>query len=427
MRYALVNPRWDFEGSIYFGCREPHFPLEFGYARQILEAAGHEVLYCDAHIDSLSLEDVRKRLAQFQPDFTILPTAPTYLFWRCAPPELRIPQLTLNTIRDQAGVTVVIGPHGSTTPRATLHKLQADLVMMGEPEELLPRLGENWDQFDSFCYRRENGQIKIGMPHYADMQAMRSLRWNSDYVRRHHHHHHRFDNEPAGPGAEVEASRGCPYHCTFCAKENFRNGYRRRPTATVLDEIDTLIAQGVEYIYFIDEIFIPQRDLLRALADRPVKIGVQTRIDLWNEEAISQLAAAHCVSIEAGVESITEEGRAVLDKKCKLSTDELFDRLVYAKRLVPFVQGNLLSMEQDSAEDIEKWRQRLLEHGVWSNKPVPLFPYPGSPEYTKRWGQPDDNAWERAHEYYLKGTDSFSDIQNQHPAELVQLELNASA
>ena len=27
MRVALVNPAWSFEGSIYFGCREPHLPL----------------------------------------------------------------------------------------------------------------------------------------------------------------------------------------------------------------------------------------------------------------------------------------------------------------------------------------------------------------------------------------------------------------
>ena len=63
MRYALVNPAWEFEGSIYFGCREPHLPLELGYARQLLESVGHTVLPCDAHLDSLSLKDVRKNLA----------------------------------------------------------------------------------------------------------------------------------------------------------------------------------------------------------------------------------------------------------------------------------------------------------------------------------------------------------------------------
>jgi hypothetical protein len=44
MKYALINPHWTFEGSIYFGCREPHLPLEYGYARSLLERGGHEVL-----------------------------------------------------------------------------------------------------------------------------------------------------------------------------------------------------------------------------------------------------------------------------------------------------------------------------------------------------------------------------------------------
>ena len=42
MRFALVNPNWTFDGGIYFGCREPHLPLEYGYSRALLEADGHE-------------------------------------------------------------------------------------------------------------------------------------------------------------------------------------------------------------------------------------------------------------------------------------------------------------------------------------------------------------------------------------------------
>ena len=40
MRVALVNPPWSFEGSIYFGCREPHLPLELAYAKAKLDAPG---------------------------------------------------------------------------------------------------------------------------------------------------------------------------------------------------------------------------------------------------------------------------------------------------------------------------------------------------------------------------------------------------
>jgi anaerobic magnesium-protoporphyrin IX monomethyl ester cyclase len=220
----------------------------------------------------------------------------------------------------------------------------------------------------------------------------------------------------------MEASRGCPYHCTFCAKENFRNGYRKRPLNVILDELDALIAQGAEYVYFIDEIFLPNRELLEAIALRQVKFGVQTRIDLWSRDMLELLGRAGCVSIEAGVESITEEGRAELDKKCRISTDDLSDLLIHAKHFVPFVQGNLIETRHDDLDAVEAWRERLRVNGVWSNKPVPLFPYPGSPDYARLWGAPDERAWERAHDHYLRSFDHFSDIQEDRPSPLVEIE-----
>ena len=137
---------------------------------------------------------------------------------------------------------------------------------------------------------------------------------------------------------------------------------------------------------------------------------------------IDLLGKAGCVSIEAGVESITESGRNLLDKKCKLSTDELAERLIYAKSRVPFVQANLLESQDDDPAEVEAFRKRLQDSGVWSNEPVPLFPYPGSPDYTRRWGAPDDRAWERAHEHYLSQFRNFSDIQEQRPLSLRELE-----
>ncbi len=295
-------------------------------------------------------------------------------------------------------------------------------VILGECEEVLPGLAGEIDALSSVAFWRD-GEIVVRGPNCAaDMKRLPALHWSKEMIQKHHHHHHRFDAEPQGPGAEMEASRGCPYHCTFCAKDNFRNNYRKRPLTVILEELDSLIENGVEYLYFIDEIFLPDAPLLAALAERSIKIGVQTRIDLWKEDAIEALARAGCVSIEAGVESITEEGRAYLDKKCKMSTEELSERLIFAKQRVPFVQANLLAMTADDAEGVEDWRKNLEEHGVWANKPVPLFPYPGSPEYTRMWGAPDDLAWERAHEAYLNGFDSFSDIQEQRPQALVELE-----
>jgi B12-binding domain/radical SAM domain protein of rhizo-twelve system len=421
-RVALINPNWDYEGSIYFGCRSPHLPLELGISRHHLARSGHPALLLDAHMFDLSLRDVEAELRAFRPDMVVITTAPTYLFWRCAPPELRVPQQLTRALRDLAPILVAVGPHGSTTPRAALRKLGVDIVVMGECEQTLLRLANGECDFAGLCLD-DGGTVRVqGGPQAVNFAEQPALDWPDEMVRRHHHHHHRFEATPVGPGAEVEASRGCPYNCTFCAKENFRNAYRRRPADVILTEVDSLVREGAEYIYFIDEIFLPNAELLQGLVAREVRFGVQTRIDLWKPAMLELLGRAGCVSIEAGIESLTPEGRAALAKNCKMTTDQLADRLVEARRHVPFVQANLIEMPQDDDPVVQRWRQRMQDAGVWANDPVPLYPYPGSPDYRKLWGEPDDFAWERAHEHYLAMFDQFSDIQDQRPVPLHALE-----
>src|SRR5437764_254297 len=181
MKFGLVNPAWTYEGSTYFGCQDPHYPLELLFAEQRIRANGHEPLVIDAHLEGLDTTVVKARLDRFQPDFLVIPTAPSYLFWRCPPPELRVPQ--------------------------------------------------KW---------------------FAELGS-------------------------------VDA---------------------------VLQEVDTLMSRGVDYIYWIDEIFgvgKPVRQLLGQLSTRRVAIGLQTRIDLWDEESLDLLGRAHCISMECGIESITDE------------------------------------------------------------------------------------------------------------------------
>jgi B12-binding domain/radical SAM domain protein of rhizo-twelve system len=423
MRVALINPPWSFDASIYFGCREPHLPLELGYAERLLREVGHEPRIYNCHASAVSLTDLPAEVADFRPDMIVITTAPTYLFWRCAPPELRVPLAAFRALRKTPGLRVAVGPHGSATPRSVLRKLAANVVVMGECEETLVRLaGGELDRLPGIAYRDGDGIRVNGGPRAARFTDAPPLVWPTLWITRHRHHHHRFDQPPVGPGAEVEASRGCPYHCSFCAKENFRDTYRRRLLPSLLAEIDGLLAQGVEYIYFIDEIFLPNRPLLEALAERRLRFGIQTRLDLWKPEMLELLGRAGCVSIEAGVESVTAEGRDLIDKGCRVTTEELTKRLIEAKRHVPFVQGNLIGVPTDEQAEVDGWRARLREEGVWANEPVPLFPYPGSPDYRRLWGEADDYAWERAHEHYLRMHLDLSDLQDDHPLPLPELE-----
>jgi hypothetical protein len=330
-------------------------------------------------------------------------------------------------LRELAPLLVAVGPHSSTTPRAALKKLKVDIAVMGECEHALLRLANGQRDFAGLCFI-DGDTIRVnGGPQAVDFAGQPALDWPAEMVRCHRHHHHRFEAAPVGPAAEVEASRGCPYNCTFCAKEKFRNAYRKRPADVILTEVDSLLAQGAEYIYFIDEIFLPNPELLRGLVSRDLKFGVQTRIDLWKPAMLELLGRAGCVSIEAGVESLTPEGRAALAKNCKMTTDQLADRLVEARQHVPFVQANLIEMPQDDDPVVQRWRQRMQDAGVWANDPVPLYPYPGSPDYRKLWGEPDDCAWERAHEHYLTLFNQFSDIQDERPVPLRALEVQIAS
>jgi B12-binding domain/radical SAM domain protein of rhizo-twelve system len=425
MKVALINPPWDYRASIYFGCRAAHLPLELGYSRALLEAAGHEVLMLDGQIQHLDAAAIAARVADFGPAMTVLTTAPTYLFWRCAPPELRVPKQMLTALGRSAGITVAVGPHGSATPAPVLRKLGVDIVVRGECEEVVAALADAPTRRDipGIAYLDDSATLQVvGEPAAARFTDAPVLHWPDEWLLRHHHHHHRFGTAPAGPGAEVEASRGCPYACTFCAKIDFRDRYRKRDLDVLMAEIDGLIAQGVTYIYFIDEIFLPRLDLLAALQTRPIQFGIQTRIDLWKPESLDLLGTAGCVSIEAGVESLTVEGRALLAKKCRLDTDQLSALLIHARKTVPFVQANLIRAEDNEMELVAAWRAELHERGVWANDPVPLFPYPSAPEYRRLFGEPDDRAWERALDHYLAQFDTFSDIQEDQPLPLVELE-----
>jgi anaerobic magnesium-protoporphyrin IX monomethyl ester cyclase len=432
MRYALINPVWTFHGSTYFGCPEPHFPLELLSAQEMLRAAGHDVLLVDAFMESLTPDQVCQRLRSFDEDFVVIPTAPSYLFWRCPQPELRVPRQWIAAL-DRPSTKVVIGPHGSVTPHATLVKTGADIVLRGEPDQTLPQLADlPYEMIAGCCWRDGGGGFRYGQGlGVVDMKAVPTLNYSDYPVERHAHRHHVFPGNGADHlklGAEVEFARGCPYSCTFCNKTLFRNKYRERDLSAVLAEIDQLIARGVDYLYFIDEIFGVGkniRSLLEEIATRPLAIGFQTRIDLWNEETLDLLRRAHCVSFECGIESITEEGRDEMNKNCRLSTDRISELLIHARAGIPWVQANLIKTEKDDPRLVAAWQKRLKAHGVWVSEPVPMFPFPGSPEYVQTFGAaPDDRAWERAHSFYLNlfADKGYSDIQDQNPLSLTELE-----
>ncbi|MHB0871572.1 MAG: TIGR04295 family B12-binding domain-containing radical SAM protein [Chloroflexota bacterium] len=394
---ALVNPPWDFEGSRYWACRDPHLPLELLYSEALLKEAGFAARVFDAHLEGLSLQAAAERVAAYRPDLIVVTTAPTYLFWRCCQPELDIPAAACRALGEIAPV-VAVGPHGSATPRYALEELGCAALIRGEPEQELVRLAMG--QPTAATVRA--GQAGPGQVAVVDLEQLPALGYDGYPLELRTHRHHVFRGE--GHGAELEFSRGCPYGCNFCNRRFFRGSYRQRPIERVLAEMRTLKSRGVDYVYFIDELFGLGRcdALLQAVADVPLlQFGCETRIDLWDEGRLDRLAAAGCVSVEFGLESPFPDVQSSLNKGYRIDGDRILELMVYAKSRIPWVQGDM--METPGADDqlrrrTEDWRQEAISRGVWVSEPIKLFLYPGCDLHDRLVGPVGEDAWIKARE-----------------------------
>jgi len=68
--------------------------------------------------------------------------------------------------------------------------------------------------------------------------------------------------------------------------------------------------------YFIDEIFLPNAELLAALEARDIRFGVQTRIDLWKPDMLDAARESR-LRLDRGWRRKPEpEGRDTLAKRC---------------------------------------------------------------------------------------------------------------
>ena len=309
MRVALVNPRWTFDALHLF--RLPRAPSAAGTRLLPRPAAGggHECLLVDGHIcdiDHAALAE-RGRGVRARHDRASRPRRPT-----CsgAARSLNCGCRASSSSRSQGrgGRTVAVGPHGSVTPETTLRKLGVDVVVRGECEEIVAMLAEGGPlaSIPAIAFRegeRDQGHRRsacepLRRPSGAGMAG-------------------RMGRPPSPPSPSLRSAagrsrgrgRGVARLSLYTAASARRSTSATTTAAAswsrCLPRSTALIAQGARYLYFIDEIFLPQKALLEALVERPVQFGIQTRIDLWKPDMLDLLGRAGCVSIEAGVESLT--------------------------------------------------------------------------------------------------------------------------
>jgi anaerobic magnesium-protoporphyrin IX monomethyl ester cyclase len=116
-------------------------------------------------------------------------------------------------------------------------------------------------------------------------------------------------------------TRGCPFHCNWCAKPLWGRRYAMRSAENVAEEM-ALLKRTVnpDHIWFADDIFGLQPKWVIAFADaveaRDARIPfmIQSRVDLMTEKAVDALARAGCEEVWLGCESGSQKILDAMDK-----------------------------------------------------------------------------------------------------------------
>src|SRR4030066_248037 len=119
---------------------------------------------------------------------------------------------------------------------------------------------------------------------------------------------HRYLKE--GGMGNIQTKRGCPFSCIYCTYPLLEGkGIRLRKIEKVVEEIHHLVEEGVDYVYFVDDIFnYPPsyaealcREIVRRKFD--VKWSAFVNPSFLNETLLQWMKEAGCVGIEFGTDS----------------------------------------------------------------------------------------------------------------------------
>ena len=280
----------------------PVFPIGLAYLAGPLRKAGHELSVLDLCFEPQPEETLTRHLSEFSPHLVAISIRNIdNVTWPASRSYLENVRSIISLCSSQ--VRTVIGGSGfSLMPRAALDFLGADYGIIGEGEEILPlladRLERNEDVSDlpGVLQRDKHDSIPprpvthIGTP---DRSLFDVSRYQRD-----------------GGMANVQTKRGCPFTCIYCTYPLLEGRTMRlRPVQEVIEELQGLVSQGVNYIYFVDDIFNYPRsyasELCRAMVKESVPLNWSSFINpaLISPALLDDMLAAGCDAVEFGTEA----------------------------------------------------------------------------------------------------------------------------
>jgi radical SAM superfamily enzyme YgiQ (UPF0313 family) len=207
----------------------------------------------------------------------------------------------------------------------------------------------------------------------------------------------------------VQASRGCSWHCEFCASSILLTPkYKQKPVELVLQEIDRICALWHRpFIEFADDnAFVNKKywkELLPQLAPRHIRWFVETDLSLHEDEELMTMARkGGCVEVLIGLESPCEAGLEGLELKNDWKRKHWGEYRQAVRRIQSHgirVNGCFMIGLDDHTPDIFDTVLEFARDTELFDVQITIpTPFPGTPYYErlKREGRLlCDGAWDR--------------------------------
>jgi radical SAM superfamily enzyme YgiQ (UPF0313 family) len=304
----------------------PYPPLGTLYAASVTRNAGHSV----ALFDSMLASDENAILASIQthrPGVVVIYDDDFNYLTKMCLTRMREAAFTMSRLAHQAGCRVIV--HGSD-PVDHLEKYfqhDADFVICGEGEQtlldvlaLVLRQEGRVDAIPGLAYKegtiiKRNGE----RPVRKELDLLPFPAWDLVDVELYRTTWRRAHGYFS---VNMVTTRGCPFHCNWCAKPIYGQVYNSRTPENVVAEMKWLKnTLHPDHLWFCDDIFGLKPGWVTSFSKEVVKQDAAipfkclARVDLLlKENAIEHLRDAGCHTVWVGAESGSQKILDAMDK-----------------------------------------------------------------------------------------------------------------
>lgn len=281
------------------------------------------------------------------------------------------------------GSTVVIGGIAATLADPDWSLAHADSVVLGEAEEVWPvvvRDAAAGRLRSIYRMPREPPIDQLPLPRY-DLLSPRVY----------------------GAWRPVQATRGCPFTCTFCSiTAFFRQHYRKRPIDQVLRDVQAAKRTGTRYIAFIDDNIGVDWDYCAKLwaALIPERIIWMSQCSLHIAEHPDMLDLAYrsgCRLLSFGIESTSRDSLARVEKEW--NRPERYREAVRQIRArgIDVSTEMIIGLDGDDRSVFQRTYDFLMHNAISVPRIHILTPIPGTPlfDQLKNEGRLVSQSFER--------------------------------